>query len=81
MVENIIFVMVSRNPSDPASSESLSSHKSGSSRNLSIGFPSNTFPGGCGKCLRIALKTLRSLTNPVFCHKNMHSQTEDLKTE
>lgn len=61
-----VFIMDSTKPSDPASSESLSSHKSGSSKNLSIGFPTKTSSGGCGKCLRIALNTLRSLINPVL---------------
>ena len=63
---NIIFFIVSRNPSEPASSESLSSHKSGSFKNFSIALPDKTSSGGCGKCFRIALNTLRSLTNPVL---------------
>lgn len=61
-----IFVIVTRNSSEPASSESFSSHKLGSSRNLSITFPVNTSSGGFKKCLRMALRTLRSLTSPVL---------------
>lgn len=64
--ENIIPVMVSRKSSDPASSDSLSSHKSGLSKNLSIAFPAKISSGGFVKCLRIALSTLRSLASPVF---------------
>lgn len=63
---NNIFVMDSRKPLDPASSESLSSHISGPSKNLSIAFPAKTSSGGCGKCFRIALRTLRSLMSPVL---------------
>lgn len=43
---NMVLVIVSRNPSDPASSDSLSSHRLGSSRNLSIGFPVKRSSGG-----------------------------------
>lgn len=62
----IHLVMVSRKPSEPASYESLSSHNSGSSKNLSITLLTRRSSGGCEKCFFIALKTLRSLTSPVL---------------
>lgn len=70
--------MVSRKPSEPASYESLSSHKSGSSKNFSITLPIRRSSGGCAKCFFIALKTLRSLTSPVLCDKkDMYKITRD----
>lgn len=71
-------VIVSRKPSEPASYESLSSHNSGSSKNLSITLPIRRSSGGCEKCFFIALKTLRSLTSPVLWDKkDMHKITRD----